>query len=81
MIKTIYVDMIKVEWSNTLCMSKQRLTRKHILHKRYDLIERVCTFEGPAYLSSEECIKGVYVPAYYRKIADKFHTHILNTTF
>lgn len=50
--------MIKVTWSPQFCLIHRKTNKNSMKEVRKPLFERVCTFEGPEYLSSSDSISS-----------------------
>lgn len=71
---------IRLQWSPKLCILEKTINTKKIYDKRFNLYERAVTYDGEAFQTETEAIRGNNLPDRFEKIGSNIASHISNIT-
>lgn len=79
--KGIHNSMIRSIWSPKVCLLERRLNNRRIDDTRFDVYERMVTFEGNECNSHTVPVKGGHLPTQVQKVNEAIVTHVAEVSF
>lgn len=79
--KGINNSMIRSIWSPKVCLLERRVNNRRIDDTRFDVYERMVTFEGNECNSHTIPIKGGHLPTKVQKVNEAVVTHVAEVSF
>lgn len=68
--------IIRLIWSPKMCLFEKKVNAKKINDNRYDIYERVVTFDGEEFQTETQPMRGTNLPDRIEKIANSIVNHI-----